>query len=76
MNGLKSMEKYLKCNNIFGSINSIAMTITGIKNGKEFKIYYSKQRNPKNRNRKQVIVEYAEQIYDPIDNRELSKIFK
>ena len=40
MDGIRNMDNFLRKKNVFGDINQVHKTITGIKNGKYFKIYY------------------------------------
>ena len=77
MDGIKNMEKFLRGKNVFGIINQVSKTITGIKNGKDFKIYYHPtKRNPLHREEPLVVVEYKGEISYPANNRDLGEIFK
>ena len=77
MDGIRNMDNFLRKKNVFGDINQVHKTITGIKNSKGFKAYYHPtKRNPLHREKPQVVVEYKGKTFYPVDNKELGKIFK
>ena len=77
MKELLSIKNYIYSKAILSKISENPLCLLGIHKGSRFKIYLSKNKNPKSRNAKaQIVVDKNGKLFYPSHSREIVKILK
>lgn len=77
LEGLKTIKNYLYGKGVMSAIDSRAMSLTGIRRGSSFKIYYDKKgKSTGPKSQPQIVLEYGGKRFYPKNNIVLGSMLK